>query len=263
MTYGLPLLVFTDLDGTLIDHTTYRWSAASAALAELKRHGCGLVLASSKTGAEIAQLRAELGTEEFPAIVENGAGLLAPFADADTDASAYDRLREVLAQMPRELRSSYTGFGDLSVQQVATLTGLPVDQARLAKIRAFSEPGTWTGTDTDKDAFITHLHDAGVIAQEGGRFLTLSFGGNKADRIGELVARYNPQTTVALGDAPNDVAMLQATDIGVIVANPHRAPLPELPGEADGRIIRTKAVGPEGWNVAILDLLDDLKIRKA
>ena len=77
MTRALPLLVFSDLDGTLLDHESYSFAPARAALAALAEIGAGVVLATSKTAAEVAPLRAALGLAGWPAIVENGAGLLA------------------------------------------------------------------------------------------------------------------------------------------------------------------------------------------
>jgi mannosyl-3-phosphoglycerate phosphatase len=101
-----------------------------------------------------------------------------------------------------------------------------------------------------------------VTARQGGRFLTLSFGGSKADRMAEVIAHYRPARTIALGDAPNDIEMLEAADIGVIVGNPHHSPLPSLQGEDTGRIIRTDRPGPVGWNRAVLALLDRLGLQK-
>ena len=65
---------------------------------------------------------------------------------------------------------------------------------------------------------------------------------------------------VALGDAPNDITMLEAADYGIIIANPHRAPLPPLNGEDEGRISRTLDAGPLGWNTAVCALLDTLEL---
>ena len=50
-------VVFSDLDGTLLDHSTYSWKAAAPALAALRDRGIPLILASSKTSAEIAESR--------------------------------------------------------------------------------------------------------------------------------------------------------------------------------------------------------------
>ena len=54
-------LVFTDLDGTLLDHDTYGWEAASPALAQCRERGIPIVLVSSKTRAEMDNLRRRMG----------------------------------------------------------------------------------------------------------------------------------------------------------------------------------------------------------
>ena len=53
-------IIFTDLDGTLLDHDTYSWEPAAAMLAELQRRGIPVVLNSSKTLAELERLRGKL-----------------------------------------------------------------------------------------------------------------------------------------------------------------------------------------------------------
>lgn len=254
-----PLLaVFTDLDGTLLDHDSYSYAPALPALEALKARGLPLVLASSKTAAEIAPLRAALGREACPAIVENGAGVLAAFAAPGADMSEYGRLRRALDAVDPGLRAGFRGFGDMDTAEVSAITGLSPDQAALARQRAFSEPGLWLGGPAREAAFVAALGARGVQARRGGRFLTLSFGGTKADRMAEIIASLAPRHTLALGDAPNDVEMLEAADIGVIVTNPHGTPLPPLPGEADGRIRRTEKSGPEGWNAAVRAVLSGL-----
>lgn len=260
MDHSLRLLVFTDLDGTLIDHDTYRWEAAGAALDALRTVKAGVVLASSKTALEIIALRQALGLEQWPAIVENGAGVLPPNSQAAPMADDYERLRAALGQVPARLRDKYRGFGDMDVAELAAVTGLSQQDAALAAQRAFSEPGLWSGDAGDRTEFLQILATHGVTAREGGRFLTLSFGHTKADRMAEIIARYQPRHTVALGDAPNDIEMLQTADFGIIVANPHRDPLPALDGEQTGHIIRTTLAGPKGWNKAVLDLITRLEL---
>lgn len=253
----LRLLVFTDLDGTLLDHGSYSYAPAMPALSRLKRLSVPLVLASSKTAAEISVLHAELGLGDAPGIVENGAGLYRPgLAAADHDD--YDRLRAALDGLPAQLRAQYVGFGDMSVGEVADVTGLPAASAELAKARQFSEPGQWLGDEAGQADFLAALEEQGIKARRGGRFLTLSFGATKADRMSEITAERGADITIALGDAPNDVEMLQTATHGVIIKNDHGAALPALPGEATGHIHRTDAPGPTGWNRAVNHLLDEL-----
>lgn len=260
MSAPCPLIVFSDLDGTLIDHETYEWTAATQALDALQQIGAGLVLASSKTAAEIAVIRAEVGREDWPAIAENGAGLLPAGAAADIDATDYTRLRDALDALPSEMRQPFTGFGDMTTQGVADATGLSPEAAELAKTRSFSEPGIWSGDEQQKSTFLAALANVGISAQQGGRFLTLSYGANKAGRMAQIIDEHAPAHTIALGDAPNDIAMLEAADHGVIIANPHRPPLPTLAGEESSQIFRTNGAGPSGWNEAILHLLKQLDL---
>lgn len=146
----------------------------------------------------------------------------------------------------------------MGADEIARLTGLGPDAAARAADRAFSEPGLWTGTGNGRAAFMSTLADRGIAARQGGRFLTLSFGATKADRMAEIAHRYGDPPTVALGDAPNDAEMLEAADRGIVVANPHGAPLPPLAGEAEGRITRTDLPGPAGWNEAMLGVLNGM-----
>lgn len=256
-------IVFSDLDGTLLDHASYSWQAAAPALDALKQRGIPLILASSKTSAEIAELRAEMGFADCLAIVENGAGLLEPEgADAGSDDDAvHRRLIAALDALPPRLRGQFSGFSDWSVDEVAARTGLAPESAAKAAMRRFSEPGLWSGSAEERAEFETLLADRGVTARQGGRYLTLSFGASKADRMREIAARYAAgdewPRAVALGDAPNDIEMLETADIGVIVANPHGAALPELDGEKAGRIIRTGKPGPEGWNESVLRIIEE------
>ena len=67
-------VVFTDLDGTLLDHNTYDYGPARPALEALGRRGVVLVLCSSKTRAELLHWQAVLGIEG-PLVSENGSGV--------------------------------------------------------------------------------------------------------------------------------------------------------------------------------------------
>ncbi|MBB4305255.1 mannosyl-3-phosphoglycerate phosphatase [Rhodobium orientis] len=258
----MTLIVVTDLDGTLLDHDSYRWDAAQPALDVLKDRGIPLILSSSKTAAEIAPLRDALGFSHCPAIVENGAGILegGDAAGEDGGETPYRRLRAVLDDLPAALREPFAGFGDWTAAEVAKRTGMGTESAVRAQARRFSEPGLWSGDEAGLEAFLAALAKHGVSARRGGRFLTLSFGADKADRMAEIAPRYangdTGPTVIALGDAPNDICMLEAADIGIVIANPAHDPLPPLDGEAAGRILRSRLAGPSGWNESLLSVIN-------
>ena len=201
-----PLLVFTDLDGTLLSHTSYRWDAATQALDILRDIGAALVIASSKSAPEIIEIRAQLGWTNCPAIIENGAGILPPESTDTPKTETYVRLRRALDSLPANLRDPFRGFGDMTVAQIAQITGLSHSGAANAAERAFSEPGIWSGSAELRSTFIDALHDHDIHAREGGRFLTLSYGRTKADQMAALTDAFAPRHTLALGDVPNDIA---------------------------------------------------------
>lgn len=260
MQTSIPLVVFSDLDGTLLDHETYSWEPAKPALNRLARLEIPVILASSKTADEIYPIQADMGLASYPAIVENGAGMFGPDVKDQGDSQDYTKLRSILDHVPSDLRRNFLGFGDMSTADVARATGLSQDAAAAARNRLFSEPGLWSGSAEEQTLFTSELAKQGITARAGGRFLTLSFGKTKKDRMEEVIALYSADVTVALGDAPNDVEMLEHSDYGFIVSNPHHPPLPRLNGEDDGHIVRVDATGPEGWNTAMMTFLDRLEL---
>ena len=154
MTGFRDVLVVSDLDGTLLDHETYSWDAARPALDVLRSGGAGLVLASSKTAAEISDLRDAIQFPDWPSIVENGSGLLEPGedpqADLGGDTSLYRTLRSAIAGLP----AGFRGFGDMTEKEVSERTGLTLSAAQKARMRRFSEPGVWEADSAGFDAFI-------------------------------------------------------------------------------------------------------------
>lgn len=250
MSRHLPLLVFSDLDGTLLNHHDYSWDAAKPALKHLRDLGAGLVLASSKTAAEIVGFRQAIGFSNMPSIVENGAGILQPNHPETGGPSEYLNILNILHHLPPGFR----GFADMNVQEVCDRTGLDPVGATKAMDRRFSEPGVWDGAPEDLDTFLSEARQHGLKARQGGRFLTLSFGKTKADAMSDVIRQLKPERTIALGDAPNDLEMILAADTGVVVANRHGASIPIQTPEAEQRMFRTTREGPEGWAEAILTL---------
>ncbi|WP_102224649.1 HAD-IIB family hydrolase [Acidimangrovimonas sediminis] len=254
----MRLAVFTDLDGTLLDHETYDWQPAAGVLARLVGMAVPVILASSKTAAEIAPLRSAMGLGAFPAIVENGAGVLPGGADRPDTARTHPALMASLADAP----PGFQGFTLWGAEEIARRTGLPPEAAARAAERDFSEPGVFEGPEEDLKKFLQYLETKGIKATRGGRFLTLSLGGTKADRMAEIAAALGTDTTVALGDAPNDIPMLQAADYAVVIPNPaHAGPWEGLGQGPDGTRLRAAPdPGPKGWASALDGLLSDLDI---
>lgn len=266
----MGLVVFSDLDGTLLDHHTYAHQAACPALKALRRRGAQLVLCSSKTWAEMRPLWQELGLDG-PLIAENGGGVFLPATHALAGLPGWQEawprwlvhplgleINQVRARLSHLLETfGARGFGQLTARQVAQLTGLAPEQAELALDRQFDEPVV-LDQPQDAPAFLEAAGQSGLEATQGGRFLHVFSGGGKGRAVRFLTSLYRQLdpglVTVALGDAPNDEPMLAAVDHPVLVAKPDggHAPL-DLPGLA-----RQALPGPQGFNQAVLELLERL-----
>ncbi len=251
------LIILSDLDGTLLDHHGYGFEPARPVLARLERLNIPVVLSSSKTAAEMAQIAALMpGVARWPFVCENGAGIVWPDDAAQTDREDWHRLRAFMQCLPSDLRGCLTGFGDLGPDGIAAATGLSRASAVLAGERQFSEPCLWTGDDAGLKRLARECAAHGIKAQQGGRFLTLGFGHTKASRVDDVRRALAAEMIVALGDAPNDRDMIAAADMGVVVPNP-AGPAPNGFGP-DANIIHAPAPGPAGWAGAVTTILDDI-----
>lgn len=268
----MGLVVFTDLDGTLLDHHTYAHAAAKPALAALKAAGVALVLTSSKTRAEMAPLWWELGLNA-PIISENGGGVFIPVGHgltmlADWRDAGSDWLGLALgldiAEVRRRLASfagrfGARGFGEMTDAEVARLTGLSPEAAARARQREFNEPVLLPDAEAQGAEFAAAAAAAGLTATQGGRFWHVLSGANKGravDLVASFYRRVDPNLiTAGVGDALNDLPMLKAVDRPFLVARPDgsHAPL-DLPG-----LTKADEPGPAGFNRAVLGLLDDLR----
>jgi mannosyl-3-phosphoglycerate phosphatase len=103
------------------------------------------------------------------------------------------------------------------------------------------------------------LQQNNLTAAQGGRFLTISSAKNKGDALLWVKKRYESIakvkiTTIGLGDSENDINMLDCADNAIIVRHPKKLP-PNINGHAS--LIITDAIGPKGWNEAIINILDE------
>jgi len=252
------LIIFTDLDGTLLDHHSYSWQAARPALQGLRERQIPLILCTSKTAAEVSQLHAELELTT-PFIIENGAGIILNPADnsAHFFGTPYAELVDLMQQLRRKRGYLFSGFSDMSTSDVVAATGLAAEQAALAKQRLCSEPIRWQDDDAALSEFQQDLASHDLQLLRGGRFYhVLSSQADKGTALRWLLAHYPGKQncrwySVALGDGPNDQSMLEAADLAVVI--PSASGFAPKPGNIT--VIYAEEAGPVGWNRTLLEVL--------
>ncbi|WP_051328480.1 HAD-IIB family hydrolase [Desulfatirhabdium butyrativorans] len=263
------LVIFTDLDGTLLDPVTYSWEAAKPAMEACARMEIPVILNSSKTGAEMAHLARQMAIA-WPYIVENGGGICFPeesafqcmedgapgrSLDHVSFGVAYGRLCESLLRISAETGAEIRGFSQMSPDDVMALTGLDRKGAERAMQRQYDEPFL---IDPAFPGSLDRIRKAaarlGLQVTPGGRFYHLHGAFDKGKAVEWLSARLEPFgqiCKVGIGDSDNDIPMLQAVDIPVWVAPPEK-PAPAI----DGLLRSTEAFsGPTAWNQVVLSLI--------
>jgi len=274
---NIDTLVFTDLDGTLLDHHTYSIEPARPMLSFLKNKGVPVIPTTSKTFAELIVIRKE-NDLEGPFIVENGAAIYMPhgtFPHKPPGAIWTDgfwckplsspRLHwlKIVDRLKKDFSGLFTGFSEMSVDDISKATGLSNEDAALAAQRQYGEPILFSGNDDQKHAFISAAKSRGASVLEGGRFLHICGDANKGTALTWLTNTYKqqfapvkPPTTIALGDSGNDIAMLEQADIAIRILSPTRQP--PVVNKTSGLLLTSSRHGPEGWNEMLADYFNNM-----
>ena len=280
-------IVSTDLDGTLLDHHDYSFTAANQGLQRCAELGVPVVINTSKTYAEVISLQHAIGLDA-PLIVENGSALIAAkHLCLDAAASGLNSLkiecqsrddgahqfvfgvkRDYIISFIERIRQqhswSFEGFNDWSFADIAQHTGLDLASAQQASQKEFSEPFVWHDSESALKQFIELAKADGLSVLQGGRFYHLQGNTDKAQPLNWL-RQYghtffkgmpngnSPPKLICLGDSNNDVAMLNVADHPICVRSPV-ADFPILSGKTEAYY--TQGYGPVGWSEAVLSLLE-------
>ncbi|EPC0233625.1 mannosyl-3-phosphoglycerate phosphatase-related protein [Escherichia albertii] len=255
-----PLLIFTDLDGTLLDIHSYDWQPAAPWLNRLREAGVPVILCSSKTSAEMRYLQKTLGLHGLPLIAENGAviQLAEQWQNLDDfphiiSGITHGEINLVLNSLREKEHFKFTTFDDVDDATIAEWTGLSRSQAALTQRHEASETLIWRDSDERMTQFAARLNEQELQFVQGARFwhvLDASVG--KAQAANWIIATYQQlsgkrPTTLGLGDGPNDAPLLEVMDYAVIVKGLNREGV-HLQNEDPLRVWRTQREGPEGWH---------------
>ncbi|MBI5100403.1 MAG: HAD-IIB family hydrolase [Nitrospirae bacterium] len=276
------IVIFSDLDGALLHPKTYAFEAALPALGLIRERNIPLVLCSSKTRAEIEVYKPRLGNDH-PFISENGGGIFIPegyFSKTPAHPSLYDggeaallkdlagyhvivlgkpyeEIRKTFSDLRDRLNIGVKGFGDMTAEDIAELTGLTFEEASLAKLRDFGEPFVFEANTDER--FLKAIEDSGFHWTQG-KLHHIIGDNDKGKAVYILKGLFEREMgefrTIGLGDGFNDLPMLKKVDLPVLI--------PKEDGDYDPRVklpnlIKAEGIGPDGWNKAIMELLQTMR----
>ncbi len=277
-------VIFTDLDGTLLDSPSGSIDEIRPALRLIRDLGIPMVICSSKTAAEIRYLRRTLENRD-PFVSENGGGLFVPqgyFSFAVRDhrfddtvissvivqqagdcelvrlGSPYEDAKRIVRRLRQE-GFPVKGFGDMSTDEISEATGLSLDEARMAQERDFDEPFVFEGDQTRERDLAKAVEDMGFRYLPG-RFGHIVGNSDKGRAVSLLTSMYRTDledvVTIGVGDAPNDIPMLRVVDHPIAIRRRDGSYHPDMKMEG---LILAGGAGPTGWSRALMDLLGRMR----
>ncbi|WP_159784235.1 HAD-IIB family hydrolase [Sodalinema gerasimenkoae] len=265
----MTLVVFTDLDGTLLNSHDYRFDEAIPTLTLLKQRNIPIIPVTSKTRVEVEPLLKDLQLQE-PFIIENGSGVFIHPEDKrfnlkETESwqgyrlkrfgCLYSEARSGLAQLSQQLGVSLQGFGDLTVADLTALTGLSPQAAQQAQTREFSEPFITPQQQSSREIeqAVTKLGFRVVVGDRFSHLIGPQAG--KGTAVCWLLNQFQdsrPRHVIGLGNSPNDLDMLEAVESPIIIPNNKGLIHPGLQ-HLNAQI--APHAGARGWAAAIAPLL--------
>jgi mannosyl-3-phosphoglycerate phosphatase len=272
-------LIFTALEGALVDPRTDSFAGAEEALSELERRKIAFVLLTTRTREEIEPLRRKLG-HNHPFVTENGGGIFFPDGYFSlripgavrvarylsvAQGRPYAEVCEALDEIAEDSAVGVAGFHHMSLREVADNTGLRPRSAELARAREFDEPFYFTSANDKAIArFVEAARERGFDTRRGTTFWHLSAKCDAARAVRTLSQLFREAThiklrLVGIGGGQEDLPWLRAVDHAILLPD-LREPTQssEHPMEDPGRkrtIVMGDAPGAVGWNKAILNII--------
>jgi len=271
----ITLLIFTDIDGTLIDNDTF-FEGKNVEIAEmLHEYNHIVIFNSSKTFDEIVHMQKKFNTS-FPFICETGGGIYHKNLfnqTSDESRESYsimyeskkiEMFREIVKkEVQKNFKNDLVMFEDLCPDEKSRLSGLKGNDLHLASNRDFSILIRWKSDEMRYRKFESVLHGHGLNLVKGGRFCHICASHDKGQAVTFFLDQikscgmYNKIITIGIGDSTNDLEMLNNVDYPCIVKSKNNRDL--MKKIDSNKILSSTNHAPEGWAECIHNIFEQIK----
>ena len=259
------VVIFTDLDGSLLHRDTFQFDTIKDYIKSLLNKGVIIIPNSSKTEKEIEKFNEELGVN-LPYISENGSSIhgLNLITSNFPDKLVLSREKEELIKIfenkvPEKLKEKCFQISKMKKKEQENILGQKDAKLKDALNRKYTLPFLFKGNKSEKSKLLKVLNSNSLTLQEGGRVLNLCDNINKVksmNRVIKILKKTEDKIkTIAVGDNYNDLDMLKSCDVPCLVFN-DQFKLDQI--NIDNLIFSNKP-SPEGWADVIKKALAKLK----
>ena len=269
-------LIFTDLDGTLLDHENYSFGTNKKMISTIINNKNEIIFNTSKTFSECKKLLKELKLLNMPFSTENGALIYFPkirFNKIKNSSSFESYWRIRIAKLTsknwhkflklKQKKYNFLIAQDLSPKILKKYTNL--NNTNMMLDREASQIILWEDNPTKLKLFKKDLKTEkdGVLIN-GSRFIQISSICNKRIAKKLISHAYDIQfrdkysiNTIALGDSKNDIDMLNSCKYSCLVKNSSDA-YPKLhPNKKN--VFKSLKLAPDGWSEVLYILNNTLE----
>ncbi len=247
------LIIFTDLDGSLLHRDTFKFDEIKDYLKDLISQNIYIIPTSSKTEKEILEFNKELDIN-LPFISENGSainGLDIINSNLPKElilSREKGNLMKIFEkEVPEDLKIKCKWLWQMKKEDQTEILGLMANKLKNAMERKYTIPFIFDGNKSQKNELVKILKKKNLLMQEGGRVINLTDKVSKSKSMNIFVRFFKRNNknvkTIAVGDNFNDLEMLKNSNIPCLVFNDQfKQDLINI----DNLIISNKP-SPEGW----------------
>ncbi len=248
------IIIFTDLDGSLLDKDTFEFHEIEDYFRDLVLKGIKIIPNSSKTEAELSDFNNQYNLN-LSFVAENGSSIHGlnlihkNLPERISLSRSTDQIYKVYNEnIPSDLKQKVTFILKLKSKEQKEIFDLPLDKMKLAIKREHSIPIQFNGTVSEKNEFFKIINDSGLTIQTGGRIMNICDNTNKSKAMLKTVELIKEEMideiiTIGVGDNQNDIEMLKNTNYACLVKNDNfDSSLINI-----DNLIKSSEPSPKGW----------------